>query len=149
MLTSNLWTKRGLINRSMGTVFDLSWDPGLDPFSTFPTVLLIKFNDYSGPDFPGLLPGIILVFPATYLYDYKGISCSWTQFPLWLTYAIIVHKSQRLTLSKVVLNLDQKEHCLGLSYVAVSWVKTLQGLMFECPFDFDHFASTNLIMARD
>jgi hypothetical protein len=133
----------------MGTVFDLSWDPGLDPFSTFPTVLLIKFDDYSGPDFPGLLPGVIPVFPATRSYDYKGVSCSRTQFPLRLAYAITVHKSQGLTLSKVVLNLDQKEHCLGLSYVAVSRVKTLQGLMFERPFDFDRFASTNSIMARD
>jgi hypothetical protein len=78
MLTSNLWTERGLVNGSMGTVFDISWDPGLDPFSTFPTLLLIKFDDYSGPDFPGLLPGIIPVFPTTHLYDYKGISCSQT-----------------------------------------------------------------------
>jgi ATP-dependent DNA helicase PIF1 len=149
MLTSNLWTKRGLVNRSMGTVFDLSWDPGLDPFSTFLTVLLIKFDDYSGLDFPRLLPGIILVFPTTHSYNYKGVSCSWTQFPLWLTYTITVHKSQGLTLSKVVLNLDQKEHCLGLSYVAVLRVKMLQGLIFERPFDFDCFASMNLIMAHD
>jgi hypothetical protein len=47
MLISNLWTERGLVNGSMGTVFDLSWDPGLDPFSAFPTVLLIKFDNYS------------------------------------------------------------------------------------------------------
>jgi hypothetical protein len=49
----------------------------------------------------------------------------------------------------VVLNLDQKEHCLGLSYVAVLRVKTLQGLIFKHPFDFDRFASINSIMARD
>jgi hypothetical protein len=55
MLTSNLWTERGLVNRSMGIVFDLSWDPGLDPFSAFLIVLLIKFDDYSGLDFPKLL----------------------------------------------------------------------------------------------
>jgi ATP-dependent exoDNAse (exonuclease V) alpha subunit len=120
MLTSNLWTERGLVNGCMGTVFDLSWDAGLDPLSTdplraLPTVLLIRFDDYSGPDFPGLLPGVIPVFPATRSYDYKGVSCSRTQFPLRLAYAITVHKSQGLTLSKVVLNLDQKEHCLGLS----------------------------------
>ena len=51
----------------------------------------------------------------------------------------MVHKSQWLTLSKVVLNLDQKGHCLGLSYVAISRVKSLGGLIFERPFDFDRF----------
>jgi ATP-dependent exoDNAse (exonuclease V) alpha subunit len=61
------------------------------------------------------------------------------QFPLRLAYGITVHKSQGLTLSKAVLNLATKEHALGLSYVAVSRVKTLQGLLFECPFDYDHF----------
>jgi hypothetical protein len=71
---------KGVNEWSMGTVFDLSWDPGLDPLSmdplqSFPTVLLIRFDDYSGPDFPGLLPGVIPVFPATHSYDYKGISC--------------------------------------------------------------------------
>jgi len=47
------------------------------------------------------------------------------QFPLRLAYGITVHKSQGLTLSKAVLNLATKEHALGLSYVAVSRVKTL------------------------
>jgi ATP-dependent DNA helicase PIF1 len=61
------------------------------------------------------------------------------QFPLRLAYGITVHKSQGLTLSRAVLNLATKEHPLGLSYVAVSQVKTLQGLLFECPFDYDHF----------
>jgi ATP-dependent DNA helicase PIF1 len=52
---------------------------------------------------------------------------------------ITIHKNQGLILSKVVLNLATKEHTLGLSYVAVFRVKTLQGLLFECPFDYDHF----------
>jgi len=39
------------------------------------------------------------------------------------------------------MNLNQREHCLGLSYVAVSRVKTLGGVLFEVPFDFDHFTA--------
>ena len=54
-----------------------------------------------------------------------------------------------ITLPKVVLNLSQTEHCLGLSYVAVSRVKALDGLLFEGPFDFDHFKKTNTIVSQD
>jgi len=54
-----------------------------------------------------------------------------------------------LTLSNVVLNLNQKEHSLGLSYVAISRVKTLDSLLFKAPFDFEHFTSTNSTISRD
>ena len=60
-----------------------------------------------------------------------------------LAYAITVHKSQGLTLRKVVLDLSRKEHCLSLSYVAISRVKSLDGLLFKGPFDFNHFKTAN------
>jgi hypothetical protein len=54
-----------------------------------------------------------------------------------------------LTLSQVVLNIDQKEHCLGLTYIAISRVKALNGLIFESPFDFSRFTSQDTPIARD
>ena len=64
-------------------------------------------------------------------------------------YAITVHKSQGLTLLQVVLNLDQREYCLGLLYIAILQVKVLKELMFEIPFDFNQFSVNNTTVARN
>jgi ATP-dependent DNA helicase PIF1 len=139
----------GLVNGSIGSIYNIVWDQGQDPSSSMPSLLLIKFDEYSGPDFPNCNPGIIPVFPATRQFNYKGAVFSRTQFPIRLAYAITVHKSQGLTLSKVVLNLNRREHCVGLSYVAVSRVKTLDGVLFEIPFDFDHFTRIDSVVSQE
>jgi ATP-dependent exoDNAse (exonuclease V) alpha subunit len=77
------------------------------------------------------------------------MNCSRTQFPLRLAYAITVHKCQGMSLSAAVINMGQKEHCLGLSYVAVSRVRTIGGIVFEKPFDFDHFKHKESGMSQD
>jgi hypothetical protein len=64
MLITNLWTEMGLVNGSMGSVHDITWDQGQDPSSFMPSLLLIKFDKYSGLDFPNYSPGIIPVFLA-------------------------------------------------------------------------------------
>ena len=61
--------------------------------SSLPSLLLSKFGEYTGPDFPGCPQGIVPVFPLLRQFEFKGMTCSRTQFPLRLAYAIAVHKS--------------------------------------------------------
>jgi ATP-dependent DNA helicase PIF1 len=139
IFSTNLWADIGLVNGLIGIVIDLIWEADQDSNIILPFTILIQFDEYSGPVFPGCNAGIVPVFTELNQFNYKSAPCTQMQFPLHLTYAITIYKSQGLTLSKVVLNLAMKKHTLGLSYVAVSQVKTLQGLLFECLFDYDHF----------
>jgi len=47
-----------------------------------------------------------------------------------------VHKSQGLTLDKVVIDIGKKEFTAGLSFVAVSRVREIKDLILK-PFDFE------------
>jgi ATP-dependent exoDNAse (exonuclease V) alpha subunit len=77
--------------------------------------------------------------PITSHWDDKfGQSQSQTQLPIALAWAITIHKSQGLTLSDVVIDLGEKEFSAGLSFVAISRVKTLKGLAFWTHFPWSH-----------
>ncbi|XP_066936565.1 uncharacterized protein [Clytia hemisphaerica] len=58
------------------------------------------------------------------------------QIPLKLAWSITIHKSQGLTLDKVVVDLGKKESMDGLTYVALSRVKKLNDMVIESfPFE--------------
>ena len=52
-----------------------------------------------------------------------------------LAWGITIHKSQGLTLKKAVVELGSKDFSAGLTFVAISQVKTLKGLTFRTHFD--------------
>ena len=50
------------------------------------------------------------------------------QFPLILAYGVTIHKCQGLSLDCAIVDLSDKVFSPGMAYVAVSRVRTLQGL---------------------
>jgi ATP-dependent DNA helicase PIF1 len=143
MLTENSWTERGLVNGALGTIKGFHWQEGTDIERSVPTIL-IAFDNYDGPlleDFEGGICAVP-VAPSKREFTINNIACTRIQVPLTIAWAITVHKAQGITADKIVTNIVEKDHVIGLTYVAVSRVKKLTGLLFEEPFDYSRFRST-------
>jgi hypothetical protein len=98
----------GYVNGTRGEVIDID-DDG------FPVVKTLSGKE-------------ITVQPETWSIDDHGkILASITQIPLRHAWAITVHKSQGMSLDAAVIDLS-KSFAYGMGYVALSRVRTLQGL---------------------
>lgn len=58
---------------------------------------------------------------------------SYTQFPLMLSWALTIHKSQSKTLSRIHVNLGPSAFASGQVYVALSRVKAIKDITLERP----------------
>ena len=137
MLTSNLWVDVGLVNGAMGTVQAICYRTGGPP--DLPIAIMVRFDSYSGPTFPD---GTVPITPLRRCWSSSGGGqCSRLQLPLKLAWAVTIHKSQGLTLDKVVVDVGKREFSTGLTFVACSRVRQLQDLLFTPPFTFQRLSS--------
>ena len=90
---------------------------------------------YSGPTFPH---STVPITPLRRCWSSSGGQCSRLQLPLTLAWAVTIHKSQGLTLDKVVI---EREFSIGLTFVACSSVRQLQDLLFTPPFPYHRLSS--------
>lgn len=142
MLTQNLWTACGLCNGSIGTITDVIYAPSNDGqhLNEHPLCILVKFDAYTGPT---LIDDSIPIVPQTVRFKKNNVSCMRKQFPLRSAYAITVHRSQGITVSKAVIDIGNSEFGLGLTYVAMSRVKSIQGVLIEPGFAFNRLLAIN------
>ena len=60
------------------------------------------------------------------------------QIPLRLAWALTIHKSQGLTLQRATIDIGPTERT-GLTFVAISRIKSLQGIRIIPPFTYDKY----------
>jgi len=107
ILTKNLRVEKGFVNGIMGIVRGFIWRAGADIATDQPHGVRVEFDGEKGqpsPDAPEERSRCVLIFPVTSYYDFEGDECRRTQFPLKLGWAITIHKSQGLTLSRAVVH---------------------------------------------
>ena len=101
-----------------------------------PLAVMVDFDNYRGVCF---LEGtnIIPITPQTSNWKTTtGISCQRTQPPIILCWAIIIYKSQGLTLDRAVVDIGDRES-LRLTFVALSRTRKLSDLAFNPMFSFE------------
>ena len=98
MLTSNLRVDVGLVNGTMGTIQAICYRSGGPP--DLPIAVMVRFDSYSRPM---LHDGTVPITPLRRTWSSSGVQCSRLQLPLKLAWAVTIHKSQGLTLNKVVI----------------------------------------------
>jgi len=131
MLTANIWTQAGLVNGSMETIQDILFKEQGPP--SLPVAVFISFEKYEGPTISNSEGvKVVPIVPIKRTWEGKnGTQCSRLQVPIRLAWAVTVHKSQGLTLTKAKIDLGNKEFAAGLSFVAVSRVRSLSDLYFK------------------
>ena len=102
-LTSNLWTKAGLTNGAVETVYVIIYADGEKP-PALPVGNIGIFQEYKGPYYLPNIANAVPIVPVCREVFSNKIHCSRTMLPIILGYAITIHKLQGQTCTKLILN---------------------------------------------
>ena len=127
LLTSNLSVNHGLTNGSLGTVIGIMYVSELDPFPS----VLIQFDTYRGPSFLADVERVYPVSAITRTWARRGKQEERTMLPLLPGFAFSIHKAQGKTLDRAIINLGHTEFASGLTYTALTRVRSLKDLAFN------------------
>ncbi len=139
MLTMNLWTDVGLCNGATGIVREFIYANNQLP-PDLPVAVIVQFDDYRGPSFSNYHSSWVPICPVAINSPSLDGVHERQQLPLKLAWAMTIHKSQGLTLEKAWINIGQTEKTAGISYVAISRVRSLSSAIIE-PMSFERLTS--------
>ena len=134
MLTVNIWVDAGLVNGSVGTVVDIVYSGDKRSPHDLPDFVVCHFPQYRGPPYAG--PNTVPIAPVQRTWLHENRALARVNLPLTLAWAVTIHKSQGLTLDKAVVDIGNSERSAGLSFVALSRVRSLDHLRLV-PFGID------------
>ena len=128
-LTSNIDVADGLANGVRGIITRIITDN-----QGCVTTILVKFDDKkvgqkakAASQYKSQYPHAVPIYRHGVPFQYKNITVFRSQFPLILSWASTIHSVQGLTVDRIVVDLS-KIFAAGQAYVALSRVKTLEGL---------------------
>ena len=132
ILTTNVWKEVGLTNGTLCEVREIVYRPGTSS-PQLPLFVLVHVADYKGPSFSSDEPNIVPIASIERNWNAQKQFCKRSMIPLQPAYALTIHKSQGMSIPKIIANLWHREFCLGLSYVALSRCTKISNLALE-PF---------------
>lgn len=126
MLTQNINTEDSLVNGAIGTISDIILT------NNTITAVHVKFNDpHVGQISRGLTHDYVGIEIIQHEFFYQGQHIIRETFPLYLCYAATVHKLQCSSLDAAIICLSADIFEAAMAYVALSRVKTLEGVMLS------------------
>ena len=97
ILTKNIWPGQKLVNGSKGTVTHVIYQEGRER-APLPTLILVKFDDYSGPSFLDSQDRVVPISLQQNTYTVKKNQYSRSQFPLLPAYGFSTHRGEPMKL---------------------------------------------------
>ena len=92
---------------------------------------IVSFDDCIGLPWDIRYPKIVQISPIV-----RG---NRKQIPLRMAWALTIHKSQGLTLQRATIDISIAER-QGLTFTAISRVKSIDGLCIYLPFTFERYS---------
>lgn len=125
MLRYNVDVSKGLVNGAIGHITEIIW-PCFRRAQMYDTDIPSVRIDF-GKDGVHLIQPKSVQFPAKYSHG----TAERRMLPIVLCWACTVHKMQGSTVDHAVVYLGSKLFAAGQAYVALSRVKSLEGLLIE------------------